>query len=82
MSSSDQGPHTPAVLHLSADEALVLFEFLARVDYEERLAFADAAEERVLTTLLGQLEKQLVAPFDSGYTALLARARDQVRGGA
>ncbi len=50
-------------ISLSADEALVLFEFLSRFDESNELMIVDQAEERALSNLLGPLQKQLVPPF-------------------
>jgi hypothetical protein len=66
-------------LQLTADQALVLFEWLARMDEREaKVPFDDPAEERVLWLLEGQLESSLVAPLDPKYRDLLAAARRAV----
>ena len=65
-------------IQLTSDQALVLFEFLARFDQDERLVIEDPAEERVLWCVTGQLEKALVEPFDPAYRELLAAARARV----
>jgi hypothetical protein len=64
-------------LELTADQALVLFEWLARLDEAEAFAVDDPSEERVLWCLHGQLEKALSEPFRANYRELveLARAR-------
>ena len=64
---------------LSGDEALVLFEFLARFCEDERLAIVDQAEEHVLWDLLAVLERELAEPFDPRYNPLLLEARARVR---
>lgn len=65
---------------LSKDEALVLFEFLARFNKEPRAnVFEDQAEERVLWHLEALLERQLLEPFDPSYAKLLQEARDRLR---
>ncbi len=69
----------PLVLQLSPDEALVLFEFLARFSHDERLEIADPAEELVLWGVFGQLERALVAPLAPDYVARLAAARGRLR---
>jgi hypothetical protein len=69
----------PVAVSLSCDEALVLFEFLSRYEQDERLSIEDRAEDYVLTKLLGDLERGLVAPFDPRYADLLAGARARVR---
>jgi hypothetical protein len=70
------------VLDLSADEALVLFEFLSRYGESERLETVDQAEQRALLRLCGKLESRLVEPFAPNYAELLAAARERVRGSA
>jgi hypothetical protein len=67
----------PLTLSLDADESLVLFEFLSRLDEHTESSIDDAAAT-VLTKILGLLEKHLVAPFDPKYDALLSAARARI----
>jgi hypothetical protein len=69
----------PIRLELTADEALVLFEFLARFDDKETLSIEDQAEERALWNVHCLLQKQLVEIFDPNYKALVKAARDRLR---
>jgi hypothetical protein len=69
----------PVRVELTGDEALVLFEFLARFDEDGTLTLTDQAEARALWNLHCLLQKQLVEPFGSKYTSLLAAARDRLR---
>ena len=69
----------PVSLELSADEALVLFEFVSRFTESDQLSIADQAETRTLWNLCGRLEKQLSAPFSPSYSELLAIARGHLR---
>ncbi|MBX3399861.1 MAG: hypothetical protein KF873_14045 [Gemmataceae bacterium] len=69
----------PVRLELTGDEALVLFEFLARFDEDGTLAIRDPAEERVLVRLQGVLEKALVEIFHPAYTELVEAARGRLR---
>lgn len=65
---------------LSRDEALVLFEWLARTGADEQPAvFEDQAEQRVLWDLEAVLEKHLTEPLRSDYRELLEAARARVR---
>ncbi len=64
-------------VNLTDDEALVLFEWLAR--FEDVPAFDDHAEELVAWRLQAQLEKALTQPLRSDYQELLAEARRRVR---
>jgi hypothetical protein len=66
-------------LHLSKQEALVFYDYLRRCDDEGKYSFADQAEERVLWTVEGQLEKALSVIFDPRYGQLLEDAWAQVR---
>ena len=49
---------------LTGHEALVLFDFLARFNQQERFPFQDQSEQRVLWDLEADLEEQLAEPFD------------------
>jgi hypothetical protein len=69
----------PVHLELTGDEALVLFEFLGRLDEDGTLAVKDQSEERALWNLLCLLEKQLVEPLLPEYEVLLTAARDRLR---
>jgi hypothetical protein len=64
---------------LSRDEALVLFEWLARFNQTSDATFADQAEQRVLWNLEAVLEKTLAEPFAGDYDKLLAEARARLR---
>jgi hypothetical protein len=66
-------------MQLEEDVALVLFEFLARFDETEQLAFEDASEKWALIQLHGELERTLVEPFKPDYQALLRAARSRIR---
>ncbi|TBN57250.1 hypothetical protein EYE40_07475 [Glaciihabitans arcticus] len=65
---------------LSADEALVLLDWLARTTEQAHPApFNDQAEQRVLWDLEASLESILTAPLDSNYAALIEAARGRIR---
>lgn len=66
-------------LHLTADEAIVLFEWLARFHGSGDASFQDQAEQRALWNLECMLERDLVAPLRDDYDELLAAARDRLR---
>lgn len=66
-------------ISLTADEALVLFEFLSRFEESNELTIVDQAEERALSNLLGPLQKQLVPPFQDDYLEQLRQARNRLR---
>ena len=69
----------PVRLVLSQDEALVLFEWLARYDETDQLSVDGPAERLALWRLHGGLEKVSVAPFKADYAEQLHRARDRLR---
>ncbi|MBI3560325.1 MAG: hypothetical protein HY080_01215 [Gammaproteobacteria bacterium] len=65
---------------LSKDEALILFDWISRLnetDHPE--VFADNAEKLVLFNLEALLEKMLVEPFDANYAQIVADARERIR---
>lgn len=65
---------------LSSDEALILFDWLARFSDGGPVAPArtDTAEERVFEVVQGQLQRQLIMPLDPNYKSFLAEARNRV----
>jgi hypothetical protein len=81
--SENESMLSPAkiAVELTAEEALVLFEWLAQFEKNPAAPppLAGTPEEQVLWSVQGQLEKQLVEPFDSNYKAFLTEARDRVR---
>jgi hypothetical protein len=66
-------------LQLTPDEALVLYEFLARYSDSDSLETVDQAEQRALWNLHGILERQMVEIFDPDYRKLVAGARERLR---
>jgi hypothetical protein len=66
-------------IELTSDQALVLYDWLARFNQRADTDFSDQAEERILFELEATLEKALVAPLQSDYADLLAQARSNVR---
>ena len=67
-------------IKLNKDEALVLFEFLSRINYNElKEIFEDQAEQKILWILEGQLEKQLAEPFKPDYKDIIKEARNKIR---
>jgi hypothetical protein len=70
---------TPVTIELTGDEALVLFEWLAKL--EETNPVEGEAEKRVLWSIEAALERALVEPFDANYAELLEQARRRIVGG-
>jgi len=69
----------PVTLQLTADEALVLFDLLGRINEQDDLElFEHPAEEQALWNLESALERQLEATHDLQYDQLLAAARDRL----
>jgi hypothetical protein len=66
-------------VEFTSEEALVLFEWLARTQNALEGTFVDQAEQRVLWDLESMLERELVAPFRADYDRLLRDARDALR---
>lgn len=69
----------PVTLQLSGDEALVLFEWLAKLD-EAKLVEGEA-ERRVLWKVEGSLERLLGEPLAKDYDDLVERARQRIVAG-
>jgi hypothetical protein len=66
-------------LKLTADEALVLFEFLQPFSNTDTLAIEDQAEQRALWNLCCLLEKNVLKAFDVDYSTAIENARDRLR---
>jgi hypothetical protein len=67
-------PDDEICIRFSRAEALVLFEWLARVDDAKAAPIEHPAEQKVLWLLEGQLEKQ-VPVFATNYKQLVEDAR-------
>jgi hypothetical protein len=73
------------IIELPEDDALVLFELLARHDELHNASdistfqIADPSELHALWQLHGALERALAAPFKADYRALVDAARAAVR---
>jgi hypothetical protein len=65
-------------LYLTHDQALVLFEYLAREDEGEGLPRVHQAERNVLWVLEGQLESALPEILLPGYTEAITAARERL----
>lgn len=63
---------------LTPDQALVLFEFFARFQDTDRLAFAHPAEYLALVRIAAQLDTAVTEMFEPDYPELLAAARARV----
>ncbi|MEM8558554.1 MAG: hypothetical protein AAGG50_12090 [Bacteroidota bacterium] len=68
----------PVTLDLGVEEALVLFDFLARFEATDTLRIDHDAERGALWSLLALLEKQMVEPFSAEYRAYLDQARTEL----
>ncbi len=67
-------------VEFTENEALVIYDWLARFNAEERSElFQDQAEERVLFDLEAMLTGKLVAIVDPNYSKLLDIARSDIR---
>jgi hypothetical protein len=65
-------------IHLSHDEAFVLFDFVWRVTEQNKLSLEDPAEKQLFGSISCDLETRMVQPFEPGYYPSLARARTAV----
>jgi hypothetical protein len=66
-------------VEMTQDEALVFFEWLSRLDEQDAFPCEDAAEQQVLWSLHGQLEKVMVEPFRENYRELVEQARLRIK---
>jgi hypothetical protein len=66
-------------IELTDDQALVLFEWLSRLDEQDAFPVEDRAEELVLWLVHAQLEKALSEPFRRDYAKLVDLARARVK---
>ncbi len=66
------------MIELTDSELLVLFECLHRMCETERIAITHHAEAVVIDKIAGQLERQLVEPFEPTYGEKLSAARSGV----
>jgi len=66
-------------IKLSGDEALVLFDWLARFNKNNNTDLTDQAEQRVLWDIESSLESVLVQVFSEDYTSLLDEARSRLQ---
>lgn len=70
---------TDRAIPLSDDEALVLFEWLARAHETGSFAFTDTAERLVVSRLHARLERELSEPAQADYRELHRAACARVR---
>jgi hypothetical protein len=70
---------TDVQLVLTADEAVVLFEFLRRYSDSNDLTIVDQAEQRALWNLCCVLERGALAPITGDWPVLLQQARARLR---
>jgi len=69
-------------IELTKQEALVFYDFLARLNQQEqKTLYEDQAEEKILWDLECLLEKKLTEPFSKNYDKLISQARNKVRDG-
>jgi hypothetical protein len=69
---------TSVQLTLSPDEAVVLFELVARFTNRDTLSIEDESEAHALWKLCSLLERRLVEPFSPNYEGILAAARQRL----
>ena len=68
-----------STVELTEDEALVLFEWLSRVDESGSALFEDQAEQRALWDLIAVLEPKADVLVHPEYDRFLAAARTRLR---
>ncbi len=74
-------PHEKVTIELSAEEALVLFDLLARWGDTNAMSVTleHQSEQRVLWDILATLESALVEPFMADYPDRVRAAREQLQ---
>jgi hypothetical protein len=65
-------------LILTADEGIVLFEFLSPFSQDDVLSIEHKGERQALWNLLCVLEKKLGAQFQADFSEQLAAARERL----
>lgn len=68
-------------IEITKSQALVLFDWLSRIDDANTPPALSSTERSVLERLEGQLESTLVEPLEPDWTARLERARRSVEAG-
>jgi len=76
--STSRSPQT-VQLSLTADEAVVLFEFVRRFSDTDKLEIVDQAEARALWNLCCIFEQGALAQLDGAWPDVLAQARARLR---
>ena len=71
----------PIEISLSDDQALVLFELLARFQETDILRLRNNAEFLALSAISAQLDKKLAQPFKPNYAQLLTEAQQRIEVG-
>lgn len=73
--------HEKVTVELSAAEALVLFDLLARWGDTNAMSvpLEHPSEQRLLWNILATLESALVEPFMSDYSDRVRAAREQIQ---
>ena len=67
-------------INLTKDQALVLFEFVSRINEQSVSSiFEDQAELLALCEVECQLEKILDEPFRQDYKEIIQKARERIR---
>ena len=68
-------------LELTRAEALVLFDYLHRLEDQKVQLSSDPAEQIALWALSASLERVLVEPFQGDYVRLVSQAREHLTTG-
>ena len=68
-------------IELTANESLVLIDFLIRFRDDEELKIKDPAEEQILWDLCAMLESKVPELLDKDYKTLLQKARQIISEG-
>lgn len=77
-----KGADIMTTITLSNEHMLVLFDMISRLNSDESVLFADAAEQRVLWDLEAELERTLPVVLSPDYRAQVDAARSRLRDAA
>jgi hypothetical protein len=72
-------PSSSVQISLSADEAVVLFEFVRRYSDSDALTIVDQAEQRALWNLCCIFERGPLSSIEGDWPDLVREARDRLR---
>ena len=74
-----KNPDIAVEISLTADEAVVLFEFVRRFSDSDQLTIVDQSEQRALWNLCCVFERGALSSIEGDWPELLQQARSRLR---